>query len=446
MKNSNIKKIMLIILLLSLFGCYIWLRVENSQYVHEPRTSFGDTHEFLGVAKEPLFSRLFWISLRPPSVPLIYKILGGDVPRISTFQLWFSIFAWGFLAFGVASTIRSFLLKPIAFAIILAFGLIKEIIMWDFIILGDSISISLMVLFFASALLLLAKWNFVRLPILLITALLFTFARDDFAYYILMFGIALLVLLLRTHHWKRILIISSVFVLMFIASNYFASLSLRWYRPLLNTIGLRILPNPNYVSYFEARGMPISPALMERSGKHLHADNNAILVDPRLEIFRDWIQENGKQEYIRFLWFFKADTLQNPFSNLDVIFSPDLYYYSATGFRPIIQNMRLDEILYPRRFGFVLFLFANLVAAALTVVAVYEKKLTWVLPILLILSTYPQAVLVWNADANDLARHSLYHNVMMRLGFWILVLFLVDYLIEKIDFKQLIGIFYDFNR
>jgi hypothetical protein len=298
-----------------------------------------------------------------------------------------------------------------------------------------------MILFIASALWLLAKWNYVWVSILLITALFFTFTRDDFAYYILMSGISLLVLLFRTHYWRRVLMISSVFILMFFASNYLSSLSLRWYRPLLNTISLRILPNPDYVSYFEARGMPINSVLMERGGKHLHSDNNALVVNPQLEIFRNWIQENGKQEYIRFLWFYKADTLQNPFTNFDVVFSPDLYYYTATGFRPIIKNIRFDEILFPRRFGLILFLISNLLAVGLAVIAFYERKLAWVLPLMLILLTYPQTILVWNADANDLARHSLYHNVMMRLGFWILVLFFVDYLIEKIDHKKLVSKF-----
>jgi hypothetical protein len=44
----------------------------------------------------------------------------------------------------------------------------------------------------------------------------------------------------------------------------------------------------------------------------------------------------------------------------------------------------------------------------------------------LILFSYPQAVLIWSADANDLPRHSLYHNVEWRLGLWLLVLFAAD--------------------
>ena len=87
------------------------------------------------------------------------------------------------------------------------------------------------------------------------------------------------------------------------------------------------------------------------------------------------------------------------------------------------------------KFGLLLFLIANLAAAVFSVIAFYEKKLIWVLPLALILLTYPQALLVWNADANDMARHALYHNILLRLGVWILTLFVLDFALEKTDNK-----------
>jgi hypothetical protein len=265
--------------------------------------------------------------------------------------------------------------------------------------------------------------------------MLFAFTRDDFAYYILMAAAVVAVLLLRTKNWRRPLLVSVAFVLMFFVSNTLSSVSMRWERPVLNTISIRILPNAQYLAYFAERGMPVDEALLERSGKHLHADNNALMLDPRLEDFRKWVRENGKNEYIRFLWFYKADTFQNVFNDIGPIFSPNVYYYAATRFRPIVENVRLDELLFPMKFGLLLFLVANLGAAVFAVVAYYEKKLTWVSPLALILLTYPQALLVWNADANDMARHALYHNILLRLGVWILALFILDFVLEKADNK-----------
>jgi hypothetical protein len=60
----------------------------------------------------------------------------------------------------------------------------------------------------------------------------------------------------------------------------------------------------------------------------------------------------------------------------------------------------------------------------------YRQPL-WILPLMLILFSYPQAVLIWNADANDIARHSLYHNVELRLGLWILIILVFDFLFSN---------------
>jgi hypothetical protein len=206
---------------------------------------------------------------------------------------------------------------------------------------------------------------------------------------------------------------------------------------LLNTISIRILPNEQYVTYFEARGMPVNEALLSRSGKHLHADEGILMSDARLQDFRSWVAQSGRQEYIRFLWFYKADTLQNVFQNIGPLFNPNLYYYSATGFVPVIEDSRVTELLYPDRFSIFTLLVAYLLAAAAFVIAAYEKRSLWLIPLFLILFTYPQAVFIWNADANEIGRHSLYHNIQWRLGFWLLLLCGFDFLLERMPKLQM---------
>ncbi|MDK1081651.1 MAG: hypothetical protein QGD88_09250 [Anaerolineae bacterium] len=431
-KKKSIFNYINYILIGIIIAVYIWLRIENSQFIRDPRDGFGDTHEFLNAAKVSLFSMSFWVSIRPPIVPIFYKVLGGDLENIFNFQLWFSIFAWCVLGLTSMKMIKVQPLKILTLLVVLGFSLSEEIIMWDYIILGDSISISIMALFCASSILLIDNWAPLRFISLIVMALLFGFVRDDFAYYILMVGLFLPLFILRSKYRWRPIIVSLLFLSIFIISNSLSSISLRWYRPLLNTLSLRLLPNPEYVSYFESFGMPVNDVLMERSGKHLHADNNALVDDPRLEEFNIWIKQNGKSVYIKFLWFFKADTFQSVFNDIENIFSPNVYYYTATRFRPIISNSQLDELLFPIRFGFLLFLFSNILAATASVIAFYEKKSAWVVPLTLILLSYPQAVLVWNADANDMARHALYNNILMRLGFWLLLLVLIDFAIKKI--------------
>ena len=412
---------------------YVWLRIQHSMRIHEPRVSFGDTSDYFFIASQPLFSSSFWIASKPPIIPLFFKLLDNDPARIMVAQLWLSILSWGLLAFMVAFVIRSRLIKFLGFLVILGFSLDQNMIMWDPLILSDSLSLSLLALFLSVSLWLLMEWKWYKAVMLVFTAVLLAFVRDTYAYWLLLIGIVLLVLLFFTHQRQRVLLVSGVFVSLFLVSNALASAGYHWYTPFLMTVGLRILPNPEYVAYFEGRGMPINDALMERSGKAMHAEERAMIFDPRLDEFHQWVKEHGRTEYIRFLWFYKAEVLQAPLKDLEIMFNPYVYPYAGTGYRPIIKNARLNELLYPSRFGVVTFFLANLLAAALVIPAFQYRQVLWLVPLVLVLLSYPQAVLIWSADANDIARHSLYHNIELRLGLWLLVFFVLDFLFTNFN-------------
>ncbi len=446
MKGSRIVNSILLLLLFSVFIVYVWLRIDNSHKIREPRASFGDVHEYFEVASQSILSKSFWIAIRPPVIPLLYKLIGNNKDSISSFQLWFSILSWCSLALVVVSTCRSSVVKPVAFGAILGFSLSQEIIMWDYLILSESISISLMVIFFATSVLLIANWTLVRMVLFGIAGLLFVFTRDAFGYYFLMVGFGLLPLVFFVSRRKHLLIVSAYLIFLFFVSNTLATSSGRWYHSLLNTINMRVLPNEQYMQYFEARGMPVNDALLSRRGKHLHADSGILMIDLSLQEFRSWVIKYGKQEYIRFLWFYKADALQNIFQDIQPLFNPDLFYYSATGFAPIIKDLRIKELLYPDRFSIFILLVANLLAAAASVLAIYERRSMWLLPLFLILFTYPQAVFIWNADANEVGRHSLYHNIQWRLGLWLLLFYGFDFVLEIIPKLQINKLSWDIRK
>jgi hypothetical protein len=333
----------------------------------------------------------------------------------------------------VAFVIRSLPIKLFAFQFILSFSLDQNIIMWDPLILSDSLSLSLLALFLSLSLWLLVEWKRYKIILLSFATVLLAFARDTYAYWLLLIGMVLLVLLFFTRQRQRVLLVSSLFISLFLASNALASAGYHWYTPFLMTVGLRILPNPEYVAYFEGRGMPVNDALMERRGKAMHAEERAMIFDPRLDEFRRWAKEHGHSEYIRFLWFYKADALQEPLKNLEILFNPYVYPYTGTGYRPILTNSRLNELLYPSRFAVITFFLANLFAAVLLISAFQYRQVLWLVPLILVLFSYPQAVLIWNADANDIARHSVYHNIELRLGLWLLMFFVLDFLLLHLN-------------
>lgn len=430
MRHLSNKSLALSLFMLFSYAYYIWLRVQHILKIRSPR-EFYDTTEFFDIASRPLLSSSFWVGNRPPLIPLFFKLLDVNPARIMTAQLWISILAWGLLAFVLALLIHNFWLKPFVFVFVLAFSLHQNVIIWDALILSDSLAVSLLALFLAASLWLLDRWQPYRVILLVIASVLLAFTRDTYAFFLLMAGIGLLVLLFFTQQRKHTLAISGFFIVLFLVVNTLSTMGMRWYMPFLMTMGLRILPNPDYVAYFESRGMPVSDELMERAGKPIQADNIAMYYSPDLESFRRWAKAHGHEEFTRFLWFFKADTLQNPLRDVDLVFNPDIYYYAATGFRPILKDVRLNELLYPSRFGLLASLIANVLALVLVYPAFRVRNPSWVVPLLLILFSYPQAVLVWNVDANDIARHSIYHVIMLRLGFWMLVLFLMDFILMQ---------------
>lgn len=427
MRKISYASLLLSLFMASSYAAYIWLRVRHIIRIKAPR-EFYDTIEFFDIASRPLGSSSFWVTTRPPVTPLFFRWLELDPARIVAVQLWISILSWGILALVFALVVRSFWLKPLAFVFVLAFSLTQNVILWDSLLLGDSMAVSFLALFIAAGLWLSAKWEIYRFVLLAVTAVLLAFVRDTYAYLLLMGGAGLLVLLFFTPRWKHIAAVSGLFLALFLAVNTLSTLGMRWYMPFMMTMGLRILPNPEYVAYFAARGMPVTDALMERAGKPIQADDIAMYYDPDLEGFRQWVRAHGHREFIRFLWFFKADTLQNPLREADSIFNPDIYYYAATGYRPILADVRLNELLFPARFGLIASLLANALGLILLYPAFHYRQALWTIPLTLVLFSYPQAVLIWNADANDIARHSVYHVIMLRLGFWMLVLFTADFL------------------
>ena len=193
MQKNTYKTLLLSLFMVSLYVAYIWLRIEQSRFIHEPRKSFGDTDGYLAIASKPLFSSSFWIAEKPSGVPLFFKLLQINLERIFRTQLWISIFVWGLLAFIVQRSVQFFWLKPFAFAVVLAFSLSQNIIMWDPLILSDSISVSLLALFLVCSLWLITEWRVYKFILLALTAISLVLVRDSYSYFLLMISGVLLI-------------------------------------------------------------------------------------------------------------------------------------------------------------------------------------------------------------------------------------------------------------
>jgi hypothetical protein len=392
---------------------------------------------YLDIASRPVFSAPFWTDMKPGVVPLIYKMLGGDSERIFVFQLWSSVAAWGVLALAVAHALRSSWLKPLAFVLVLAFSLSRDVFMWIPFIGSEAISFSAMALFFAAAIWLLVDWRAFKIPFLIAAAFLMAFSRDTWAYVILMAAVVLIPLLWLSTHRRHVVIIIVSFLAIFGASALTGAAGARNSIVFDIVMAMRVFPNPEYVEFFRGLGAPIDPSLVERSDPNRPGYAKwdvylALRMDPAQEAYRQWSKAHRSESFLRFLWFYKVEAFQGMFTDEAGrgLFAPDVYYYTATGYRPILKDPRLAEFLYPTRFGMLFFFLVQMAAALACGFALLLRKRLWLVPIAMILAAYPQAFLVWNADPNDIHRHSVGHNMMERLGAWMLILFVIDLLAQ----------------
>ena len=416
------------------FLAYAIVRIIYFPAFHQVRT-FPDTPVYINLASHSLLSSYFWTGPRPWTTPLLYKLVGNAPQSIAIFQLFLSIACWGLLALSVAATLRSSWLKLIGFAGILLFSLSSEIIMWDGVILSDSISLSLMALWIACWLWLARTWHFLNVALLIGVALFWSFARDTNAWIILVVASALLIGtaagLLRT----RFILVAGALAIIFAANDYSANRGRRWVVAFINNVGLRILPVPERTEFFKQLGMPVTWVLMDRAGKKAWHDDWAFLKNPKLGEFRRWLYESGKLSYVRFLLSHPALTLQEPLRHPEQILASELRNYAPVNFSPILRGP-LAEIVYFKNWALLSIWLAGIIVGWIVGSGIWRGSGAMVVALGMIVLTYPHAILVWHGDPNEIDRHALQASVQLRLGIWLILLTAADTYMARARMRQ----------
>jgi hypothetical protein len=421
---ETIKTVAFPTLYLILFLVYAVLRIVNFDAVQEVR-SFPDTPVYTSLASRSLWDHRFWGGARPWTTPLVFKLLGNDPPSIAVFQLTFSVVSWGLLALCVARAVQYSWLKPVGFSLILLFSLSAEIVMWDGVLLPDSISLSFMALLIGGWLWILRSWQWYKATLVILTALLWSFTQDTNAWVVLMTAVALMIGVAAGRLQRRYVLVAIAFSTVFAASDYSANRAHRWVVAFMNNVGLRILPFPERTEYFAQSGMPVTADLMKRAGKKAWNDNWAFFKDQDLEKFRQWLYARGKPTYVRFLLSHPAMTIQEPLRYPELLFAAELLKYAPAGFSPVFGGA-VAEIFYVKKWAILCFWAAGIAVGLTLGLKLWKHNVALFVALALIFLAYPHGVLVWHADPNEIPRHALRAAVHFRLGLWLLVLFTTD--------------------
>jgi hypothetical protein len=386
------------------------------------RTYYTDTVIYRNVAVQPLWSRDFWVGGRPPTLPLLIKLVGDDahVVLAQIILHWAGSLALAYMLATLASTRR---VRLGLFAILLALSLSTTPFYWTLAIMSESLSVSLLLLSLAGVLALF-RWPR-RQPLVLVAlapvAALWVLARDADAYVGVILAVAsvLVAALARARrHLPLLGALTSGAVLLAVIELRQADETLRWRWPLVNVLTVRMLPDPEARAWLVAHGMPVNDKVECLSGQFAFACHDD------LSGFGGWIEPNLKRLYPRWLLRHPLRSLVAPFRHAGPVF------YATQGRRQTRTALEwyfhvdeprwqtaLDVLLFSNLYLGTVELLAGL---AILIVAWRRRAIgpsLW--PSLALgLAVYPMGFFVWHADASEIPRHSLVTVVVLRIALW----------------------------
>ena len=306
----------------------LWLEAASFATAGRPRRS-NDTNGYMRVSQAPLMSRDFLLGTRPPATPLLYKALGQREAAIVRAQSLLSVVCWLGMAVAVARQLRSRAVAGLAACAICAFSLAIPVNQWDWVLLSESLSLSLMAAVVATSLWLGRSVASAEPggsprpgPVVLWggCCLLFALTRDVNVY-LLACALGFLALFAlrsalardpagRAH--RRAAVVSLLVLGAVVAAGHaLASGSGRWKLPFLNVLLKRVVPRAEvYAEFADRYGMPRNPELEPYAGSfgwHRPGGRQEMVVrlffkdEPALADVKEWIHERGLRSYARYL-------------------------------------------------------------------------------------------------------------------------------------------------
>jgi hypothetical protein len=381
-----------------------------------------DAGEYLRVSHLSLLSAQFYTEHKPFGYPLVLKIFGQDLSAVVWMQLVVSTASWLFLACVASRCVKGRIASYGIVATVLAFSCTWPIAQWDALLLTESPSISLFAVLLGLAYLTIARPTARIIVSLLSTALFFSSLRDANG------AIAAVVVLLvafaslkpRRMRISAHLVAGAAACVLLVTATASPS---RWEVLIADQIDKRVTLDSTALAYFRAHGMPTRPdlssVLYENTRTPTVSFNPAVSFrrDPRLREFLPWFLQHGNATYRSYLFDNPAASLGVPTRRFPLILSDAaLAHYRARGFRTP-PNV-LEHFFYPSNGKHLILIELCLGALAALGLSRRVFRREWTLPLGLMLSALPLAILVWDGEPSEVPRHALLVGISSRLALW----------------------------
>ncbi len=405
---------------------------------------YSDTHDYLHQSRMPLTDLEFYVPSkqsnfypRPFTVPLFYKICGSEQPNIVIAQRIVHFLSAFFLAYALSLFISTSVLKYIVATSLYLTLSWWNILEWTMIPLSESLSLTFLLCWLASFLLLLNKKNTSSFIIHVLFTLLFSFTRDTWPYILVVFYC---IFVLIFFIWQKELLKKSLAMLafccvLFFIQQYTSEFGNRHRLPVTNSLIIRIIPNQEYLQWFIDEGMPCSDNLKKNfSDVSYYNQEKRVTVyhlysDTTYNELHHWINTEGKGKYTKFLFTHPAYfcLLEESPEFLQRIFAGNLFYISP----PLGYSSWLEPYFPIFNWQFLL-----LLLLAIVLLFIRYKKIILLVPVVLVLVFLENVLLSYNADAFEVERHLFITNIMVQLISILSLAILADHLISTIRQKK----------
>lgn len=396
---------------------------------------FPDSFRYQSLSLQPFSLKFLIAGERPPVLPILLKLFKSETVLVY-FQLLFFIGCWLTLFNVLKDTVKPFVIYLPLVVVLAALSLCRVFFLWNKAVLTESISLS-------GAVLLLALFcRFMKLKTvtgstcgtILFFWLFWEFDRDANAYFALCVAIGFFIICT----WSRIMEDAKdkwragqtlSLVLLLLTSLHIVSInaSNRWQWPLVDVIGLRILPDPARTAQFAELGMPVNEKVTRFTNK-IAADYNQDWSG-----FGEWLQSKQAQQAYQ-TWLIKRfpDAVREIFTEWHKIWNDDFAYYKHSA-EPEISRVAAAIALF-RGHDFFLFIEISLVVFAIScVVALVSRRERWIAVVALFFAVnLPAAFISYHGDSIDIERHSLNVQLNTYLTGFILIFWLAAFIVSSL--------------
>ena len=403
-------------------------------WLAQPRL-FPDSYDYLDL----LGPHRTAVADRLPGIPAFFFLLARDRRAIVIAQAFLGAASWGVLACVVARRFRSSVVAFLVGVAVLVFSLTAPVSLWDGVLLSESLSISLLVLLIAAVMMLFERPSTSIVAAAVVLGAIWVYVRDPNAAMLALAAVTMAVLALTRVVSRRTLIVAVAWLLLAASSIALQGASTRWQLALYDIIGVRILTDRHATQEFARAGMPVTPAVKSMAGK---LASQGFVSEPALADLRAWTREHGRQTYLRYLLRNYGSTLLDPFRDescrarlardipcfnvlRDGGLAP-LEMYPAQHWRSPLPTAFEDAL--GQRLNMTQYVTALIFCTLAGAVGLWRsrRRANWAWSIWLAAASAVFLVFGWNAESQEVARHTLDVWIYITLGLFLALGTLAD--------------------